>query len=133
MEWCQSMAAVPDESDVLSKNAGMISLGEACERAAAHAKPIKKQEKISVTDALGRVLAGEVRAQIALPRFDQSAMDGYAFAASSLTPIETELEIVSRIPAGDLSAPLTAGAAARIFTGAPIPQGADTVVMQEHV
>ena len=127
------MATELSESDVLSKKTGMISLGEACERAAAHAKPIKAQEKISVDHALRRVLAGEVKAQIALPRFDQSAMDGYAFAASSLTPIETELAIVSRIPAGDASDSLPIGAAARIFTGAPIPEGADTIVMQEHV
>jgi molybdopterin molybdotransferase len=116
-----------------SRNVGLISLDEACERAAAHVRPIKDRETIAVADALNRVLAEEVRAQIALPPFDQSAMDGYALAASDLTPIETELAIVARIPAGDSSAPLPPGAAARIFTGAPIPAGADTIVMQEHV
>jgi molybdopterin molybdotransferase len=121
------------ENDVLSKNLRLISLVEACDRAAARAKPIKAQENVSVADALHRVLVGEVKAQIALPRFDQSAMDGYAFAVSSSTLIETELAIVARIPAGNSSAPLPIGAAARIFTGAPIPEGADTVVMQEHV
>jgi len=129
----KSMAAGLTESVALSRDAGLISLSEACERAAAHAKPIKAQEKISVADALHRVLAAEVKAQIALPRFDQSAMDGYAFAASSFTPVQTELAIVSRIAAGDSSASLPRGAAARIFTGAPLPPGADTVVMQEHV
>jgi molybdopterin molybdotransferase len=132
-EWCKSMTAELTESDILSKKSELISLGEACQRAAAHAKPIESQEKVSVADALGRVLAGDVRAQIALPRFDQSAMDGYAFAASSVTKIRTELEIISRVPAGDRSGLLPGGTAARIFTGAPIPQGADTVVIQEHV
>jgi molybdopterin molybdotransferase len=127
------MPADLTESAVLSKKPGMISLDEACERAAAYAEPIDAEEKVPVAEALHRVLAGEIRARIALPRFDQSAMDGYALAASSLTPIETELAIVSRIPAGESSRSLPIGAAARIFTGAPIPEGADTIVMQEHV
>jgi molybdopterin molybdotransferase len=127
------MAAELTESNVPSNKPETISLSEACARAAAHAKPIEGLERIPIVDALGRVLAGEVRALIALPRFDQSAMDGYALAASSLTLIETKLAVVSRIPAGDSSGPLPIGAAARIFTGAPIPEGADTVVMQEHV
>jgi molybdopterin molybdotransferase len=111
----------------------MISLEEACERAAACAEPISAEEEVPVSKALHLVLAGEIRARIALPRFDQSAMDGYAVAASSVTPIETELAVVSRVPAGESSRPLPSGAAARIFTGAPIPSGADTIVMQEHV
>jgi molybdopterin molybdotransferase len=60
-------------------------------------------------------------------------MDGYAFAASSLKGMVTELPIVARVTAGSSGAPLPLGAAARIMTGAPIPNGADTVVMQEHV
>ena len=120
-------------SDVLSKNSGMISLDEACGRAASYARAIISQERISIAEALDRVLAENLEAQIALPRFDQSAMDGYAFAIASLSSLQTELPVVSRMPAGGSTAPLPLGSAARIFTGAPLPEGADTVVMQEHV
>lgn len=111
----------------------LASLDEACARAARYARPILHREKVSVHEALGRVLAEEIRARIPSPRFDQSAMDGYAFAASSLAGIVTELPIVSQVNAGHSGFPLPPGAAARIMTGAPIPDGADTVVMQEHV
>ncbi len=77
----------------------------------------------------GRILRQEVVAQIDVPPLDNSAMDGYAIrhadAGQSIIPIS------QRIPAGSLSRPLAPGSAARIFTGAPIPAGADTVVMQE--
>lgn len=121
------------ESDVLSKTSGMISLDEACQRAVSYAGVIRSPEKVLIADALNRVLAEDLKAHIALPPFDQSAMDGYAFAISSLSSVETALSIVARVPASGAAAPLPTGAAARIFTGAPLPEGADTVVMQEHV
>lgn len=127
------MTAAPDQLDVRVRNPNLISLDEACQRAASYVTTIDRFEQVSLVDALDRVLAERVFARIALPPFDQSAMDGYAFAASSINKIETELAIVSRITAGADSPSLPAGAAARIFTGAPIPSGADSVVMQEHV
>jgi molybdopterin molybdotransferase len=127
------MTASQSELDVYVKEPRLISLDEACERAARHVTPMDRCDGVSLLDALDRVLAEQIFARIALPPFDQSAMDGYAFAASSIGRIETELKIVSRVAAGGISAPLPAGTAARIFTGAPIPRGADTVVMQEHV
>ena len=127
------MTAAQNELDVSVGDARLISLEEACQRAARHVTPIHRSETVSIVDALDRVLAEKVCARIALPPFDQSAMDGYALAACSIDRIETELPIASRITAGASSPSLPAGAAARIFTGAPIPRGADTVVMQEHV
>jgi molybdopterin molybdotransferase len=123
----------PIADELLSTKSPMLSLDEACQRAAACARPIEARETIALGDALRRVLATEIRANLALPRFDQSAMDGYAFAASSLKGIETELLVTSRVAAGGSSSALQPGAATRIFTGAVIPPGADTVIMQEHV
>ncbi len=68
-----------------------------------------------------------------MPPFDQSAMDGYALAAAAIKRLDAELPVVSRVPGGDLAPALPTGAAARVFTGSPVPAGADTVVMQEHV
>lgn len=75
-----------------------------------------------------RVLAQSVTASVDVPGFDNSAMDGYAIRAADLPG---ELPVTQRIPAGVAPKPLMSGTAARIFTGAPIPLGADTVVMQE--
>ncbi len=133
MDCANAMPVELSRSYSLSRAPGMISLDEACERAAAYAGPTDAEEDVSVAAALHCVLAGEVRARIALPRFDQSAMDGYALAASSVSPGESALAVVSRAPAGEPSRSLPIGAAARIFTGAPIPAGADAIVMQEHV
>jgi len=127
------MTAVLPELDVCARDQSLITLDEACRRAALYVTPLDRREDISIADALGRVLVGQVQARIALPPFDQSAMDGYAFAASSIRGISTELHVASRIAAGSPPPPLVAGEAARVFTGAPIPEGADTIVMQEHV
>jgi molybdopterin molybdotransferase len=71
-------------SDSLSRDVGLISLDEACRRAASYAKPLGRMERIALVDAMDRVLAEDVHARLALPPFDQSAMDGYAFAVSSI-------------------------------------------------
>jgi molybdopterin molybdotransferase len=130
----ETMTVAPSPVDVHARARTLISLDEACRRAARYASPIDGWETVSVADALDRILVEQICARIPLPPFDQSAMDGYAFAASAVDRVETELPIVSRIVAGGPSSPpLPFGAAARIFTGAPIPSGADTVAMQEHV
>lgn len=85
-------------------------------------------EQVSLSDALGRVLAEPLLAAVDVPPFDNSAMDGYALRAAD---IPGEVPVSQRIPAGAPAAPLEAGTAARIFTGAMLPEGADTVVMQE--
>lgn len=87
-------------------------------------------ERIDVRRAAGRVAAAVVAAAIDVPPADNSAMDGYAFAHAGVQAGD-RLGVSARIPAGAAPEPLAAGTAARIFTGAPMPAGADTVVMQE--
>ncbi|MCZ8269126.1 MAG: molybdopterin molybdotransferase MoeA [Beijerinckiaceae bacterium] len=92
-------------------------------------------ETVPVMQAIGRVLAHEVRSSFAIPNFDNSAVDGYAVRFADLTASgETRLPVSLRIPAGMIGVPpLPPGTAARIFTGAMMPAGADTVFMQEDV
>ncbi|MGB1110230.1 MAG: gephyrin-like molybdotransferase Glp [Gammaproteobacteria bacterium] len=98
------------------------------------ARPLTQTEALPLEQCLGRVLAEDVRSPIPVPGYDNSAMDGYAVRAADLkADIETELPISQRIPAGSVGAELAPGSCARIFTGAPIPKGADAVVMQEDV
>ena len=112
----------------------MISLDEAIARllqgaAACAPAPV---ETVSTFDALGRVLAAEVRSLLDVPPEDNSSMDGYAVRLADLPADGTELPVSQRIPAGGPREPLQPGTAARIFTGAQVPPGADAIVMQEH-
>jgi molybdopterin molybdotransferase len=97
--------------------------------------PVAETESVAMTAARGRVIARDVASPIDLPPFDNSAVDGYAVRHRDLAAgADTTLAIVGRLMAGSVaSAPLGAGKAARIFTGAPMPAGADTVFMQEDV
>lgn len=105
------------------------SLDEALARLLGAVAPLGRVEGISTFEALGRVLAAEVVSTLDVPPADNTAMDGYALrvadAAADVLPIS------QRVPAGSVPQPLQPGTAARIFTGAPIPPGADCVVMQE--
>lgn len=87
-------------------------------------------EDLPIGQALGRVLAEAVYSPLQVPAFDNSQMDGYAVRASD-TVGGVELPISQRVAAGSVPLPHVAQSAARIFTGAPIPPGADAVVMQE--
>ncbi|MBZ0104927.1 MAG: molybdopterin molybdotransferase MoeA [Sulfuricella denitrificans] len=110
----------------------MLSADEALELLLSHARPIDEVERIHTTHALGRVLAEPLVSSVTVPPLDNSAMDGYAVACASQNPGgETRLRVSQRIPAGSVGHALEAGTAARIFTGAPVPPGADAVVMQE--
>ena len=95
--------------------------------------PVSEEEHVPLRAAHGRVLAHDVIAGTDLPPFDNSAVDGFAVRSQDLDPAaETRLKVVDRITAGHRSqTPLNPGQAARIFTGAPMPDGADTVFMQE--
>ena len=95
--------------------------------------PVSEIEAIHLRDALGRVVASDVFAPIDLPPFDNSAVDGFAVSHADLAnDRDSELVIVDRVTAGRPSSkPLSTGQAIRIFTGAPMPIGADTVFMQE--
>ena len=89
-------------------------------------------ETVPLRAALGRVLAEDLRAPIPLPPFFNAAVDGYAFRHADAAPGgETRLPVTARVQAGARAAPLGPGTATRIFTGAPMPDGADTVMMQE--
>lgn len=97
-----------------------------------YAKATLATETIPLEQALGRVVAKAVTSQINVPAWNNSAMDGYAVRASEVQQEQTILPISQRIPAGIQGDFLKVGTAARIFTGAPIPEGADSVVMQER-
>jgi len=112
-------------------NKGMLSVDEALEVLLAGAKAVSEIEQVPALEASGRVLARALASTMDVPPMDNSAMDGYALRASEVSAPETRLKIAQRIAAGEVGKPLAAGTAARIFTGAPIPQGADAIVMQE--
>ncbi len=98
----------------------------------AHAVQLNGVESISTFDADGRVLAEDLRSALHVPPQDNSSMDGYAMRCADVPTAGAVLSVSQRIPAGSAALPLQAGTAARIFTGAAIPAGADTVVMQEE-
>ncbi len=107
---------------------------DALENLVRAAVPVPETESVGVFDALGRVLAAPLVSRVDVPPADNSAMDGYAVNAADVASAgEIRLPISQRIPAGEIGAPLEPGTAARIFTGAPIPEGADVVIMQERV
>ena len=113
----------------------LISIDEALTLIAADATPVGRTEAMSLDSAFGRILTQPVRSRSMAPSFDNAAMDGYAIGTSALTGLGPwALRVVARVPAGQDSATVLEGtSAARIFTGAPIPKGADSVVMQEDV
>jgi molybdopterin molybdotransferase len=90
-----------------------------------------RHESIALSEALGRVVAAPVTSPIDVPGWDNSAMDGYAVNGADLAGERPRLRVSQRIAAGAAGGPLERGTAARIFTGAPVPPGADTVVVQE--
>jgi molybdopterin molybdotransferase len=112
-------------------NKGMLSVDEALDVLLAGAKAVGEVEQVPALEASGRVLARALASTMDVPPMDNSAMDGYAVRASEVAAPETRLRIAQRIAAGEVGKPLAPGTAARIFTGAPIPQGADAIVMQE--
>ena len=106
-------------------------MDEALELLLGHAKAVGDIETVPTGEALGRVLATPVTSQVDVPPWDNSAMDGYALRSGDLPAADTSLPVSQRIPAGAAAEPLEPGTAARIFTGAPVPAGADAVVIQE--
>ncbi|RRH76318.1 molybdopterin molybdotransferase MoeA [Falsigemmobacter faecalis] len=109
----------------------MISVAEALERLLSLAAPLASEE-VPLADAAGRVLLGEVQATRAQPPFTASAMDGYAVAGDP-QPGETRTVIGEAQAGGAWTGRIGPGEAVRIFTGAPLPEGADRVVIQENV
>lgn len=112
-------------------NKGLLSVEEALEVLLAGAKPVAEVEMVPTLQAAGRVLARAQTSTMDVPPMDNSAMDGYALRLADLRVPDARLKVAQRIMAGAVGQPLVAGTAARIFTGAPVPPGADAIVMQE--
>jgi molybdopterin molybdotransferase len=120
-----------DTHDCCTTRRLLANVDQALDLLLSYAVPVDGTERVQLLAGLGRVLAEPLISPIAVPPWDNSAMDGYALRSADLGPDEARLRVAQRIPAGRQGTALDPGTAARIFTGAPIPPGADTVVMQE--
>jgi molybdopterin molybdotransferase len=125
------MAQLSD--DCFAFNGPLLPVAEAERLIAERVRPVAGRETVALRDALGRVLAQAIVASVNVPPFDNSAVDGYAVRGEDLdAEREKSLAIVDRVAAGHAAHhAVNAGDAIRIFTGAPMPKGADTVFMQE--
>ncbi|NNG25770.1 molybdopterin molybdotransferase MoeA [Telluria aromaticivorans] len=110
----------------------MLSVRDALAQLLGAARPVKGTELVPTLEANGRVLAEDQRSLLNVPSADNTSMDGYAVRAADCASGSATLRVAQRIPAGSVGQPLEPGTAARIFTGAMIPPGADAVVMQEQ-
>jgi molybdopterin molybdotransferase len=110
----------------------MLSVEQALDQILSNAKRIVETEEVPLKSANGRVLANDITAQLSIPPFDQSAMDGYAVKFDEI-PDSRTMPVKQRVPAGQAPNQHIPDSAARIFTGAAVPRGADCVVIQENV
>lgn len=110
----------------------MLSATQLLDALLERARAVSETQTVAVAAALGRVLAAPQISAITVPPLDNSAMDGYAVRMADLTAAGVKLPVSQRILAGEVGVPLAPGSAARIFTGAPVPAGADAVLMQEN-
>ena len=113
-------------------NRGLLSVDEALAQLMSGARPVSEIEEVATLEATNRILARAQRSTMDVPPMDNSAMDGYAVRLSDLSSSQRKLKVKQKIYAGSVGTLLEPGTAARIFTGAPIPPGADAVVMQEE-
>jgi len=131
----QPLPADVDPCDIVDPGKRTLRLDEARNLILSHVRPVDGSESLALRDALGRVLFAPVRSTVDVPSHTNSAMDGYAVAGTDL-PAEGEkpFEVVGTSWAGrPFEGTVAAGQCVRIMTGATLPEGADTVVMQEHV
>jgi molybdopterin molybdotransferase len=110
----------------------MLSADQLLDALLERARGVTTSETVSITHAPGRVLAAPQTSALTVPPLDNSAMDGYAVRVADVPVAGVRLPVSQRILAGTVGMPLQPGTAARIFTGAPVPLGADAVVMQEY-
>ena len=110
----------------------LTSVDDALAQLLAEAQPVQECEFVTLTSALGRILAEDIEVPADVPPADNSAVDGYALRSADFQP-GNPLPVSARVPAGQAPEPLRAGTAVRIFTGSEVPKGADTVMMQERV
>ncbi|MGZ5917650.1 MAG: molybdopterin molybdenumtransferase MoeA, partial [Methyloceanibacter sp.] len=109
----------------------LLSVAAAVARVTEGLEPLPA-ESIPLADASGRVLADDLAARLTQPPFDASAMDGYAVRAGDLASLPAKLRLIGLSAAGrGFDGAVGSGEAVRIFTGAPVPKGADTIVVQE--
>jgi molybdopterin molybdotransferase len=125
-----SAPTTPVSSAPQTGRAPLKSLDQALDELLARATPLPGGESVSTFDADGRVLAQDLVSSLDVPAHDNSSMDGYAVRVADWAE-GVALQVGQRIPAGSSGQALAPASAARIFTGAPIPPGADAVVMQE--
>jgi molybdopterin molybdotransferase len=112
----------------------MITVEEALKRVLASAETPLEEEKVALQSACGRVLAHDLKALRTQPPFPNSAMDGYALRSADAVSAPTTLKVIGESAAGRaFEGAVGPGEAVRIFTGAPMPDGADTIVIQEDV
>jgi len=116
------------------ERAPLLTLNDALARLIAGVSPLpaSEHETLSTFDALGRVLQQDLRSALDVPPQDNSSMDGYAMRCADVPAAGALLPVSQRIPAGVVGVALQPGTAARIFTGAQVPKGADAIVMQEQ-
>ena len=110
----------------------MRSLDQALATLLSQTQSITDTQSVMLTDAVGRILAADITSPIDVPAYDNSQMDGYVGLAVEMNNAPEPMSVSQRIPAGHPGNPLQPGTVARIFTGAPIPAGADAVIMQEQ-
>jgi molybdopterin molybdotransferase len=109
----------------------LLPFSEAKARLLASARVVADVETVDLAEAFGRVLAEDLVSPMTVPPFSNAAMDGYAARAADIPEAGARLPVTQRVAAGDVARALAPGSAARIFTGAQVPDGADAVVMQE--
>lgn len=109
---------------------GLTPVDDVIETLIGMAKPIDDEDSVPIQDALGRVLSSDVQAAVDVPSFTNSSMDGYACCAEDIIA-GSSYDVTGRITAGSPAGRLSDGTLVRIFTGAPLPEGADAVVIQE--
>jgi molybdopterin molybdotransferase len=115
----------------VTKDSDMLDFEDALARLLAGAMPVREMETVPTQAAAGRILAQGLCSVIDVPPLDNTSMDGYALRCADVPVAGSQLVVAQRIPAGSVGQVLAPGTAARIFTGAPLPAGADAVVMQE--
>jgi len=109
----------------------MLTAQQAIDHLLSHAQTVTESEEVTTQAALGRILAENVNSLVDVPPLDNTAMDGYAVRTADTNVPGAILRLAQRIPAGSIGTQLEPSTTARIFTGAPVPPGADAVVMQE--
>ncbi len=122
---------IENKSNSCDTNQTLMPINEALALLINNAVKITETENLPLTKSYGRILANDLRSSINVPPADNSSMDGYAVRSSDFNKVEVVLPISQRIPAGTTGETLKINTVARIFTGAPVPKGADAVVMQE--